>query len=321
MDELILRALQEKITDADARTLQAWRRESPLHERRYHEIARLWALTGRAEADRAGPIPSAASLLAGAGAKRFTASSPGARRRGSVWLARAAAAAAVFVLGLAAAGVWPGTVEPAFGATELVTGGSEMVTARLGDGSIVRLAPRSTLRVAAAGAREVWLDGRAFFAVAEQEGRPFVVHTPAGDARALGTRFDLRARADSLQLLVVEGRVSLSAEGRDPVQVGAGEVSRTARGSAPSVVRVADPEALLEWTGRFLVFQSTPLGEVAREIGHRYGVRVEVPDSGLARRTVTASFTDQSLEEVLTVVCRVVVARCSTHGSVVSVAP
>lgn len=322
VDELILRSLQGSIAAADARRFREWREDSPHNDRRYREFVQVWALMGRAETESTGPVPSAEALLTTAAGKRFAALPADVPRRGSVWLLRVAAAAALFVLGLAAAELWPGASVPSsLGATELRTGASEMVTTRLSDGSVVRLAPQSTLRMAGEEKREVWLEGRAFFAVTQQEERPFVVHTRAGDALALGTRFDLRARADSLQLVVVEGRVALSAEGTSPVEVAAGEVSRTTAGRAPSLVRVTDPEALLEWKGSFLAFQSTPLSEVAREIGRSYGIRVEVPDSGLARRTVTASFTDQSLEEVLAVVCRVVVARCSTRGSAVSVAP
>jgi ferric-dicitrate binding protein FerR (iron transport regulator) len=80
---------------------------------------------------------------------------------------------------------------------EFVTDTAEMATARLDDGSVVRLAPRSRLRVShAAHVRESWLDGEAYFAVAHDKARPFRVRTRAGTVEVLGTRFDLRVAAD-----------------------------------------------------------------------------------------------------------------------------
>jgi transmembrane sensor len=196
-----------------------------------------------------------------------------------------------------------------------------MVTARLDDGSIVRLAPQSRLRVnPTAGTREVWLDGRAFFAVARDERRPFIVRTRAGDALVLGTRFEVVVGNEDLRVAVVEGKVALSSGG-ETARVTAGEVSNVVEGQTPSVEKVENVHELLDWVGDFMVFESTPLSEVAREIERRYQMRVIIPDSALARRTVSAWFTDQSVESILTVICRAVDAHCSVQGSVASIEP
>ena len=49
-----------------------------------------------------------------------------------------------------------------WGATEVVTGATELATVQLGEGSVVRLAPSSRLRVLAGRERAVSLEGRAF---------------------------------------------------------------------------------------------------------------------------------------------------------------
>ena len=73
-----------------------------------------------------------------------------------------------------------------------------------------------------------------------------------------------------------------------------------------------------QWVGKFLVFQSTPVRDAAREVERMYGVRVIVADSILGRRTVTATFTDQAATQVLDVICSVVNAQCeSKPGEVV----
>lgn len=208
-----------------------------------------------------------------------------------------------------------------FGVDEFVTGATDVVTAELGDGSVVRLAPRSRLRVLKTeGDREVWLDGQAFFAVAKQESHPFIVRTRMGTARVLGTRFDLRVSDQELQLAVTEGRVALAAEGK-LVEVGAGQVSHVMLGAGPTLETAVQPDSLLGWMGGFLVFQDTPLSTVAKEVGQRYGIRVELPDSSIARRTVTAWFTGQSAQDVLTTICRVIDAHCSIGDKSASIEP
>jgi ferric-dicitrate binding protein FerR (iron transport regulator) len=73
-----------------------------------------------------------------------------------------------------------------------------------------------------------------------------------------------------------------------------------------------------QWVGKFLVFQSTSVRDAAREVERMYGLHVVVADSVLSRRTVTATFTDQTAAQVLDVVCSVVNAQCeSKPGEVV----
>jgi ferric-dicitrate binding protein FerR (iron transport regulator) len=118
----------------------------------------------------------------------------------------------------------------------------------------------------------------------------------------------MRVEDHGLRLVVVQGRVALSAGSRT-VEVDAGEMSRAERGVAPSVVKVENVRDLLDWPGGVLVFQDTRLADAATEIGQHYGRTLEV-DSALAGRPITAWFSDETFEEVLTAVCRAARARC-----------
>ncbi|MCP4251092.1 MAG: hypothetical protein GY778_28985, partial [bacterium] len=147
--------------------------------------------------------------------------------------------------------------------------------------------------------------------------RPFAVETPAGRAEVLGTRFEIRAAGDSLRLVVVEGRVGLSAAGRS-VEAQAGELSLIT-GGAPSQPEPVDVWALLDWSQGLLIFQATPLQQALEEVATRFGRRAVIEDSTAAQRTVTAWFEDEPLQEVVTTICQVVGARC-TVGSRIEVA-
>src|SRR5699024_6359912 len=87
---------------------------------------------------------------------------------------------------------------------------------RLSDGSIVLLNPGSKLVVPkhfASSTREVTLTGKAYFKVAHNPERPFIIHSQKGNIKVLGTRFVVQSYPDSKGLMVVvaEGRVALKA--------------------------------------------------------------------------------------------------------------
>ena len=330
MDELLLRYLRKQTTEDENTSVDVWLAGSTANERELADLRRLTEVgrladrrlvpgdppraedvIWRAEARGAGPA-------VGDGVRAATRLRPARPRLRLVGGLLAAAVAGVTFVGL-----WNSfapsrdTSDAAAGPQEYMTGTGETAMARLGDGSVIRLGPDSRLTVAAgSSAREVALHGEAFFAVATNETRPFRIVTAAGTARVLGTRFHLAAGPDKLAVIVVEGRVALA--GRDhEVQVGAGQALSLLRGQ-PEPIEAAPPiDAVAPWLGDFLIFHDTPLGAAMEEVERRYSTEVVVGDAALLNRTLTMWFDSKSLEEVMTVVCGVVDARCSIGGGVV----
>lgn len=334
MDELILAALQGTITPADAARLDAWRRASPRNEAYYRDLARVWTLTtgedplvARVPAAPTGDLFREPRSVESIG--RPVPNAPSRRAR-TAWVVAGAAAigvaaAAVVLIVADFRGKLRGPAEPPAmvagpSASEFVTDTSEMVTARLDDGSVVRLAPESRLRVLPdVRRREVWLDGHAFFAIAHDSAHPFKIRTRAGDVEVLGTRFDLRVVGSDLHLVVTDGKVALTT-GTERRIVVAGQTA-SVLGDRPVVEQTVRADTLLKWLGGFLAFQDTPLRQVARELEQRYAIRVLLPDSALATRTVTAWFTGQDLNRILDAICQAVDAHCTLRDGVASIEP
>jgi len=328
VDELICRWSKGDVTPNEESVLAAWRRSSPVNEEYFQELIRLLrvARSVRREEDHleANLPPESSRLiqLAEASSLALPAGQPRTRWVGRVWWLAGGAVAASIVLAFA---VRAGTTKRAlastftFGAGEFVTGAAETATVSFGDGSVARLAPSSRLRVTGSpNEREVFLDGQAYFAVAKMEGHPFRVRTRAGDALALGTRFEIKVEGDRLRLVVVEGRVALAAGGK-AVEVKGKQMSLITAGTVSSPVVATDVGPLVAWVGKFIVFQSTPLRDVATELGQAYGVKVNVLDSALAEQTITGWYTDRTFEEVLTLVCGVLQASCSVDQGVATI--
>jgi len=251
MEDLIIRVLSGEASDAERRSVERWRNESAENERLFQEFLHTWRLAALHDPQECIPAPPPVEQIVELAEQRrryATPLEPTPSRHRRVWRWAAAAAAVLLAAGL-------GSLKMFHTPESITTTGPENIrTIILADGSIVRLGPDSELRVRGNDMRTVRLNGVAFFGVVTDSSRPFVVEAPAGRAEVLGTRFEIRSSEDSLRLVVVEGRVGLSAAGRN-VEARAGEVSRIA-GGGPSEPESVDVWELLDWPQGLLIFQA-----------------------------------------------------------------
>jgi transmembrane sensor len=325
MDWLLFRVLKGLATPAEEEMVAQWCARSTANALHYEHLRQLLQLTADAHRPAAiDPAPTIADLLAGSEGRAMQesrglgATSNRGRRRLIAYAVGAAVAGAVLAP-FALRTFHTPQADTLFGADEFVTGPTDLSTLHLRDGTIVRLAPHSRLRFTGRGSdREVSLQGRAFFAVAKQKGRPFRVRTRAGDALVLGTRFEVSVDDRELRLIVVEGRVALSTP-LNQVELKAGEMSKVMAGTSAQVSAVPAVKPMMRWMGSFLVFQATPLPDVLKEIEGEYGVTVQLADSSLSTQTVTAWFAERRLDEVMRVVCKVIETHCEVVGRVVTI--
>jgi transmembrane sensor len=252
--------------------------------------------------------------------RAFTGSGVPAR-----WLA--VAATLVLALGIGEAVLWrtrlrqEHRVDAARVMREIATTKGQRAEVKLGDGSKVILGVASRLRFPAdlgAGARELELEGSAYFEVVHDSARPFLVRTANAVAEDLGTRFVVTAYPEnrSTQVVVAEGRVALA--GLDPraerTPLAAGELGQLADGDPAPKVRRVNPAQYTAWTQGELVFRDSPLSNVVAELRRWYDVDLRVGDSSIANVLLTASFNAESLDEALTYITTVMPVRTARTG-------
>lgn len=228
--------------------------------------------------------------------------------------------AAAIVLVIGAGVVWRatrapdsatlGSVSPRAG-IEMRTRAGERRTFDLSDGSRVTLGAASVLRVDdkfGTNGRHVYLQGQALFRVRHDASRRFVVHAAGTASEDLGTEFDVRAYpGDSVVRVVVkEGAVAVHAEvaARDTYVLRADDVALVNASGHADVVHDQSVERLLAWTGGEIVFDDTPLSDVAAELERWFDVDFRIGDSTLAdlHFTTTKGLRSGSLDEVLPVI-------------------
>jgi transmembrane sensor len=178
----------------------------------------------------------------------------------------------------------------------------------LGDGSHVELNVGSEVHVRfTAGERRVVLArGEAYFDVAHEPVRPFVVTAGGVSVRAVGTAFNVRVVAHSVEVLVMEGRVELAREGDarpagiQPVVAAAPRISAGERASVPRLaaefaprVEKADARLMREafaWQDPIIRFSDTPMAEIAARFNRRNVTQLVLSDPELGARRIGGAF-------------------------------
>jgi transmembrane sensor len=171
------------------------------------------------------------------------------------------------------------------------TGTAEHRRIPLADGSIVELGARSVVRVQLTDEqRDVFIDGgEAFFEVAKDPERPFIVRAGALQLTALGTAFNVRRDADRVVVSVQEGRVRAAVNDAEealgtltPRQ----QLRYDASGSGP--IERVDLERIAAWREGRLQYLYEPLSDVVGDI-NRYSHRQIVLDERASQLRFTGT--------------------------------
>ena len=174
----------------------------------------------------------------------------------------------------------------------------------LADGSVVTLAPASELSVEMSDRerRVVLSRGDAFFHVAKNPRRPFVVYTKAARIRAVGTAFGVQTDANRVVVSVVEGRVAVSGDrslervrGRATpppaaVSVAADEQVTVEASGDPGVVRKINGATELAWASGQLIFEDEEVATVVSRFNRYNRTQIVIQWPELARRRVSGVF-------------------------------
>lgn len=160
----------------------------------------------------------------------------------------------------------------------------------LSDGTEVWLNAESCLRFSEqfGEVRKVMLTGEAFFKVAHDANRPFIVETGKMNVKVLGTEFDLRNYdSESPHVALVKGAVEILNTDDTPTDVvlqpGQG-ASVNAKGEV--TVLPVDVYAVRQWVDGFFYFQDQTLLSVLKELSRWYNVGIVVKDCGLVNEKI-----------------------------------
>jgi ferric-dicitrate binding protein FerR (iron transport regulator) len=178
----------------------------------------------------------------------------------------------------------------------------------LDDGSEVTLNANSILKVpenlVTSQSREVWLEGEGFFSITKKPNHVrFLVHTDNLNVEVLGTKFNVSNRRGNTEVVLSEGSVRLTSglhENDNAVlYMKPGDMVSLSPRDTTFRRKVVAPEKYSAWQSNKLVFEDTPLNEVAQKIEDYYGVKVVIQDKTIADRQLTGTLPNNDLGIVL----------------------
>lgn len=311
---------RDKVSDETRRAFADWLAQSPQHRTLYDAMDAAWSkLRGAAEDPQILALRHETAL-------RLTRRTQAARL-----LRSAAAGVLVTIVAVAVIGALrsPGehsfftAVREAFrwgggGHYETTTG--ERLAFTLDDGSQVTLDTQSELKVSFSTAeRSVRLiRGQAFFEVAKDPKRPFVVQARNRRLVAVGTAFDVRVDGDQVKVTMVEGTVRVEDLGEEvaapivprvstqpPGRVANRERVDSQRSAATTItageqlttdaqredhVRATDPERSTSWRRGQLVFDNTRLADAVAEVNRYSETKIELANPNLDDLRLSGAF-------------------------------
>ena len=186
---------------------------------------------------------------------------------------------------------------------DAISQSGEMPVVMLADGSTMHLNARSAVAYDFTPARRTvrLLRGEAFFQVAADPQRPFVVESGGGRVTALGTAFDVRLGEAVTNVVVTEHAVSLDSLSAASVPVILKENFRASYGTDGAVREVgpADASAMLAWRRGQLVVDNATLADVVTELGRHFSGRIIIGSAGLAERRVSGTFSIANTDAAL----------------------
>lgn len=197
------------------------------------------------------------------------------------------------------------TVEKPLLTVQASPGKTQRVT--FDDGTEVILNAATTLMYPESFDRErrvVRLDGEAFFQVAGNPSRPFIVETNGVTVEVLGTSFNMKAYGEDelLSVAVESGKVQVNLP-EASLRLNPGERFLLNRASRDIQKKSEDPQESTSWISGGLHFDKTPLKSVIRELERRYDCTIRFEGGEIPDHRISGGHDNTTLASVLNSIC------------------
>lgn len=296
--EWLVKLQSPELTDEQQQAFFAWLEQQPEHQLAYIEAEALWDQAGVLEQlvdspEHKAPTdqPQQDQPLDQEPAEVKSVARPWYRNPQTI------AASVVGLLALLAL-----QLMPPLGGVHYKTAVGEQRQVALEDGSRVHINTNSKLQVKLQrNHRLVRLNqGEAFFDVSSDPKRPFVIETPTGIVRVLGTSFNVRADQDQTTVTVTEGRVAVAPREQVSTETATStdfQPDTTLTANQQAVVKVSaisdkstdlDTSALTSWRQGKQIYNSVPFAVVIADLNRYFEHEVQLGDPSLAEMEIIA---------------------------------
>jgi ferric-dicitrate binding protein FerR (iron transport regulator) len=200
----------------------------------------------------------------------------------------------------------------------------------MSDGTVITMNAATTLKYPdsfATGIREVYLDGEAYFDVAKDPQRPFIIHADKMNIRVLGTSFNIKSYPTEQQseATLIKGSIEVTLNDRpsDRIilkpreklivqnntilkkQTAAAPKDSASKGTRYSLTNLtyfrnkANTVVETSWVDNKLVFSNEDFTQLSGQLERWYGIHMEFADDKVKDYRFTGLFEKETLSEAL----------------------
>ena len=178
------------------------------------------------------------------------------------------------------------------------------LTVTLSDGSVIKLNADSKFRFPksfSSETRKVFLEGEAFFDIAKDSTRPFIITTQNLSIEVLGTSFNVKNYNDNnAKIAVATGKVKVYTKSlNNTLTLLPSEMAVFDKNSQILTKTDFNPDEVFSWKNGVMYFNNNSVHEIFEELERWYGVEFRVSKGVNLNRKYTGRFTNESLNNVL----------------------
>jgi transmembrane sensor len=298
IDELIAKVLTDEATSKEQVELKTWLKESPENKHYFDALKRIWD-----EAAESATTLDVNTDVAWAKVKKQINTPKSLTIK---WLSLGnvlKAAAAILLLFT----VFQFLNKKEVSQEQTYAAQSTIEKTTLNDGSAITLNKKSSLTtVFSTKERRVRLQGEAYFAVAKDKEKPFIIDVNTLEVKVVGTAFKIDNLSQPSKVIVVVDEGIVEVHGRnDTKRLTKNEkaIYDIATGQFEKIM-LNDDVNTMAFKSRELIFEKTALKDVIPKINEFYGSSVEITSSSIENCPISSPFhfDKQSLDEVLEII-------------------
>jgi len=296
MDELLTKYMLNETTPVENETINRWLSENENNRKYFDHFKLIWNTSRDLKIEsKLNPEASWAEFKQLAQSRSEAPVKVRTLSPVNRWLK----IAAIWLVILGSAGILYAVFKPAKANLLTLQSGNVVRKVTLSDGSFITMNKNSVLNYPdkfTGDTREISLKGEAFFDVAHDKSKPFMIHVNDVVVKVVGTSFNIKATGPNTEVIVETGVVQVIQQEivvkLKPKEKASVQGGRLQKGNSQD-------ELYNYYRTQKFVANKTPLWRLVDVLNEAYHANIVIDNKKLANRTITTTFKADSLDNIL----------------------
>jgi ferric-dicitrate binding protein FerR (iron transport regulator) len=296
MEDLLTKYMLNETTPVENETINRWLSESEDNRKYFDHFKLIWDTSRELKIEsKLDPDASWAEFKQLAQNRTEVSAKVRPLNAANRWLK----IAAIWLAILGSAGILYAVLKPGKPNMLTLQSGNIVRKITLADGSLIIMNKNSVLNYPdrfTGDTREISLNGEAFFDVAHDKSKPFMIHVNDVVVKVVGTSFNIKTTGPNTEVIVETGVVQVIQQEivvkLKPKEKASVQAGRVQKGSSQD-------ELYNYYRTQKFVANKTPLWRLVDVLNEAYKVNIVIDNKKLVNRTITTTFKADSLDNIL----------------------